>query len=1158
MTKWIRFSMKNAGVIFLAMIMIVAGGLYSIFSMKLEQFPNVDVPYLNVVVVYPGATPEQALDGIGKPLEQALSGLKKLKNLYVEAGTNYVSATMEFELSHSMDEATKDVNSVLANLKLPEGAEKPRIRQEGPTAAPIYSFGVTANQDPATIKQYVNEHIQPLLASIQGISSLDVQGVPEKKLYIRVDPEKLRKENLSIDKVKQALLANNVSFPAGEVTIDGKSLNVEAGKKIRSAEELKNVNLIVIDQDTSQLTNAFQTLGEGVGTVGSSVGQLGKGVGDLTKGQMLLQAEIQVMQAINGLSASLFDDQANLAALKQQLQARPEQKPQLEPQINQLQQKIQAEQAQIASLQNKLADLQAQVNASNTDVANSLKSMSGKSAPANRNQEVSAKPSLSLRTIKLSDIADVTYASDKDRILSRLNGIPAVLVDIKTEPGSNTVDIVKQINQKLDKLSLPDGYRLTKLRDNSVQIQKSVNGMLREVVLGSLLAVVVTLLFLRNVRATLVAIISIPLSILASMIVLYWMDYSFNIMTLAGIAVAVGRVVDDSIVVIENIYRRVGASALRSWELVLEATKEVGQAITSSTFTTIAVFGPLSFVPGIVGRFFAPFGITVVIALAFSLLVAITVVPLAARLFLLNIKHQEHRENALQRMYRSVLGWSLQHKLVVVLVAVLLFGGSLALLPRIPKNFLPSEKTVSYGLRVTLPVGTSLQTADQVANRIESFLSGRSDIKSYQTTLNGETIRMQIELKDDVSPEDTKKFEQAVREHTTDLGPGIRAALTPQGITGGGGLFIVVNGTDLTALKQAGEMMANAIRDVPGLANVETNLSAVRPQLFVDIHTDEAARKGLNPAMIASAIRQMINGDSVMNVTLDGRTTEVNLGLKVDDLKTIDAIRNQVILNMTGEQVKLGDVVNISEKPGPTAIQRLNQQEYVSVRGSFTSDNSSGIQTEVENRIKKLNLPKGVTYYFEGESKAMSDGFRNMAIAMAAGVLLVYMVMMIAFGETVAPFSILFSLPFIFTGGLLGLYAFNESLGMPALVGFLMLIGIVVTNAIVLVDRVQQNRLAGMDIGQALIEAGVTRIRPILMTAVATIGALLPLAISDEGGLISKSLAIVVISGLTTSTLMTLVIVPVAYQALNSIRNRIWQKKRSEHNRYAITPLEEA
>ncbi len=1138
--------MKNAGLIFLAMLMIITGGIYSSSQMKLEEMPNVDIPYLQVIIVYPGATPEQALDDVGKPLEQALTGINNMKNFFVSAGSNYVASTIEFDLKQPMEDAIKDVNSVLATLKLPEGAQKPQVSKEGPTAAPIYSFSLTGDSDQATIQQYVNDHIKPSFSTIQGISSIDVQGTSAKKIFIKVDPEKLQKENLTMDKLKQTLLANNISVPAGQITVDQKSLNVQISKKLNSLDDIKKLNLIIIDQDMSGLTNAFTNIGEGFGTVGTTVNQLGKGIGNLATGQALLQAEIQVMQGINSLSNQWLADQATLTALEEQVRSNPQQKAALEAQINSLRQKVAQEQAQITNLQTKLTSLQEQVQASGLDLATGLDNLSKSSSTVDKQgqeESVSGKPALRIRTIPLSDIADVTHTSGKETTLTRLNGKPAVVVDIKTQPGTNTVEIVNQLKQKLTNQDL---YKVTPLHDSSIQVKKSVNGMLREALLGALFTVIVTFLFLQNLRSTLVAILSIPLSIFASLIVLYSLGYSLNLMTLAGMAVAIGRVVDDSIVVIENVYRRIRTSEKRNSDLVLEATKEVGKAVTFSTIATIAVFGPLSVVPGIVGKFFVPFGITVVIALLFSLIVAISVVPLLARLFLLDIKHHVHKESGLQRFYRTLLGWTLNHKLIVTCLTLAIFIGTLGLIPKIPQNFMPAEKTVSYALNVSLPVGTSTEKADQTAKIIEKVLFERSDVQNYQTRVSGEQITMKIELEEGVSETATQEFQKKLRETTDGLGTGINSALSPIGMTSYGGLFIVVNGTELEVLKAASNTIVQAIKGVPGLADVHTNVSAVRPQLSLDINPEAAAKNALYPAMIAMSVREMISGDSVMNVSLDGRSTEVNLGLAVDDLNTLKFFSQQKVTNMLGEQVKLADVATIHEKPGPTSIQRLNQQEYVSVNGQFITDNSSAVQKEVEQRLKTLQLPDNVTYNFEGETKAMGEGFKNMAIAMAVAILLVYIVMMVGFGEMIAPISILFSLPFIFVGGLWGLFFTHEALGMPALVGFLMLIGIVVTNAIVFMDRAMQNIVSGLDTRTALIEAGVTRIRPILMTAVATIGALLPLAVSSEGGLVSRSMAIVVIAGLSTSTILTLVIVPMAYQVLDSLRKKLIFKRLSD------------
>ncbi|MDA8441179.1 MAG: efflux RND transporter permease subunit, partial [Peptococcaceae bacterium] len=265
MYRWIKFAMRNAGLIFLAMIMIIAGGLYANGAMKMEEMPNVDIPYLQVVVPYPGATPAQGLDNVGKPLEQGLAGLKGLKNLYLTSGSSYVAATLEFDLNVAMDQAEKDVNSALATLKLPDGVQKPQLSLEGPNAVPVVSFGITGNVEQSIIQQYVDEHVKPLFASVQGIAAIDVQGTAVKQLNVKLDPAKLKTEQLSLDQVKQALQANNIGIPAGQVTLDGKALNVEVGSKLKSIADAQNMNLVIVEQDMSSLSNAFKSVGDGFG-----------------------------------------------------------------------------------------------------------------------------------------------------------------------------------------------------------------------------------------------------------------------------------------------------------------------------------------------------------------------------------------------------------------------------------------------------------------------------------------------------------------------------------------------------------------------------------------------------------------------------------------------------------------------------------------------------------------------------------------------------------------------------------------------------------------------------------------------------------------------------------------------------------------------------
>jgi multidrug efflux pump subunit AcrB len=1142
-----KFSLKNVGFIFIIIALIFGGGIYATSAMKLEQYPNVDIPYLSFNVVYPGATPSQVSEDVGKPLEDELSKISGLNNLYVSSSANNANVMLEFSMSADMDKAESDVNEAIAKVKLPDTAKATSIQKLGPTSQPIYLFAVKGNGEKSDkVQAFIEDQIQPKLADIPDVADVTIFGTTDKQIDIKIDPNKLKEYNLTLDKVKQAIQASNLSAPTGQVTMNDKVMAVQVGKQLSSIDEIKNISIMNITQNTKGMEDAFSSIGDGFKQMGGTIGNLGKSVGMTSKQSDLLQQEILVTTGITQLTGQLQADQAKLQALA----ANPKPSQETAQEAQALKAKMQQEQSKLTELQGALKQLQAGIDKISKANSQNLSSLADGSKTVaikpSANTSTSSSPTIS--TVKLSDIATVTYEPSDQANITRLNGKPALVVGIQPNVGANTVAIVNNVKAKLKEVTLPKGYEISTIRDESVSIYQSVQSMLREALFGALLAAVVTLLFLRNIRTTIIALLSIPLSILITMFIMKQMDYSLNMMTLAGIAVAVGRVVDDSIVVIENLYRRILISKKedRDASFVLNATKEVSSAITSSTLTTIGVFIPMAFVPGIVGKFFAPFAWSVVISIGFSLLIAVAVIPVLSKLFLLNLKPVEHHETLIQKVYKKILDWSLHHKAIVIGLSLLLLAASLLSVKQIPINFFPQEASKYYNVNTDMPVGTSIEKANSVAAQVEKVLADTQQVANYQTTVTAGRSTIQVTLKKNA---DTKKFEDYVRSHTANFGKDYSTTLNATGTaTGGGGLVMIVKGADTNALNEAATKYVDAIKTIPGVAEVTSNVKAVRPQISVKVDNDKAVQNGLYQGMIASAVRDMLSGSTVTNVVLNNKTTDVNVQLDVGKLDSLQKIADQKITNSLGNNITLKDIATVQETSGPTSIQRLNKQEYVSINGKFTSNNSAQIQKLINQKVATVKVPKGVSYYFEGEAKSISEGFTNMFLAIGVSIILVYLVMMVTFSEMLAPFAILFSLPFFFVGVIFGLLLTHESLGMPALVGVLMLIGIVVTNAIVLVDKVKQNEAAGMDPFDSLIEAGIIRIRPILMTAVATVGALTPLALSTEGGLISRSLAIVVISGLTTSTLLTLVIVPVVYSILDSMRRKLFRKKSVESN----------
>ncbi len=679
--------------------------------------------------------------------------------------------------------------------------------------------------------------------------------------------------------------------------------------------------------------------------------------------------------------------------------------------------------------------------------------------------------------------------------------------------------------------------------------------MVREGLLGALFAVIVILLFLRSWRATVIAAISIPLSVLIAMVMLKWTGVTLNVMTLGGMTVAIGRVVDDSIVVIENIFRHIQRGDAATPDLVRAATAEVSSAITSSTLTTVAVFLPLGIVTGVIGKIFLPFALTVAIALLASLLVAVTIVPLMAKWLLLRSKVpvlESETESKPMGAYRRALGWSLRHRWAVVAGALALFIGSLALIPLIGTGFVPETKEKYVQIEVSYPEGTKATEVDTTVRGIEKVLAAEKGIELYQSTIGGSS---DFSMSGDLGG--TNKAMSFVRLNSGANTDAVIANLRKQtdGLEVDGAkivyqrvdssgtnssLEVIITGDDFADIRTAADQVEATMRKNGSLENVSSNLGESRKQLVVNVDQEKAAKYGLNAAMVAGTVRGFVAEQTAGSIKVDGKPTDVVYTLVLDPVKKATEMRNLELSTPLGKTIKLSKIAKVEEAGSPIAVLTRDGNQYASVSGRISDRDSGSVISAVTADVEKLKLPAGVTTEIGGTAEQMNESFSQLGVAMLIAIGAVYLVMIIAFGEAIAPLAIMFSLPLAVVGGLFGLLIAGLPLDIPAMIGALMLIGIVVANAIVLVDRVQQKRHEGMTRRDALVDAGMTRMRPILMTAATTIMALAPLASGfAEGALISQSLAVIVIGGLTTSTLLTLIVVPVAYDLLEGAKERI-------------------
>ncbi|KRU15265.1 MULTISPECIES: efflux RND transporter permease subunit [Bacillus] len=767
--------------------------------------------------------------------------------------------------------------------------------------------------------------------------------------------------------------------------------------------------------------------------------------------------------------------------------------------------------------------------------------------------------SVELPTIKLSEIADIKVVKDAESI-SRTNGKDSIGLQIVKGSDANTVSVAEEVTKELEKFKKDNkGIKVSTTYDQAEPIKESVSTMLNKAIIGAIFAIIIIMLFLRDIKSTLISVISIPLSLLIAVLLLNQLDITLNIMTLGAMTVAIGRVVDDSIVVIENIYRRMALKdePLKGKTLVREATKEMFIPIMSSTIVTIAVFLPLALVGGMIGELFIPFALTIVFALMASLLVAITIVPMMAHsLFKKNLygtakKVKEHKPSKLAGGYRRVLNWTLNHKWITSGIAILMLVGSLFLAPLVGVSFLPQEVEKTAMVTYTPEPGQTREQAIDETKKAEEYLIKRDHVNTVQYSLgssnpmtasvggnsNGALFFVQY---DDDTPNFDKekdKVTKALQDKTS------KGEWKSQDFSSAGASNTVtyyVYGDKVSDIEGTVKDVENILKDEKNLKNVSTSLSEKYDEYTFNADQEKLAKLGLTASQIAQAIAPQNSETTLTKVTEDGKELDVKLQTEKDEYKSIKDVENKKITTPTGQEVRIGDVVKVKDGTTANTVTKRDGKIYAEVSGDMTTDNVSSVTQDVQKKVDKLDVKSGVTIDTGGVSADIEESFTQLGLAMLAAIAIVYLVLVITFGGGLAPFAILFSLPFTIIGALVGLFLAKETISLNAMIGLLMLIGIVVTNAIVLIDRVIHKEKEGLSTREALLEAGTIRLRPILMTALATIGALLPLALGFEGGsqIVSKGLGVTVIGGLTSSTLLTLVIVPIVYEILSKFRRK--------------------
>jgi len=1058
-------SMKNRALIALITIVAAVFGSLALTSLKQELIPSLQLPQLLISTSYPGASPQVVNDDVSTPIETAIQGIAGLESTSTTSSTNSSLVNATFTYGTDLVKAESKISQAINRIKstLPADLD-PQVISGSIEDFPVLSLAVSGG-DADTVADQLRRSVLGDIRDVDGVRDAALVGDVGQRVTVTPDAAALATRGLSVAAIRDALKQNGSLIPAGSLTEGDKTLSVQAGAKLASAEDIAALPLINV----------------------------------------------------------------------------------------------------------------------------------GGTAPA-----------AGLATI--GDVAAVAVVDNPVTSISRVDGERALTISVTKVPAANTVDVSKAVRALLPQLedAVP-GTSMTVVFDQAPFIQRSIDALTQEGILGLVFAVLVILVFLLSVRATLVTAISIPTSVLITFIGLQTVGYSLNILTLGALTIAIGRVVDDSIVVIENIKRHLVWGADRA-ETIVRAVREVAGAITASTITTVTVFLPISFVGGSTGELFRPFALTVTIALLASLLVALTIVPVLAYWFLraprpaaapevtdepaaepvdiaaaaapalapapalattparpvaatpmtgaLTVTRSRHaaaeadgfderdareQPSRLQRGYLPVIRWTLRHYVSTLLLAALVLVGTVALLPFMKVNFLGSTGQSTFQVTQELPIGTSLAAQDAASTAVEKAVRGVDGVEIVQVSIGGGSAFAAFAGGGSSSSTVTYSVTTAESADSDAVQAGVRTQLdgiddagqitvsAGSGFGGSSDIEIDITAASGADLQTASDDIVAAVGDLGSVSQVSSNLAASRPYVAVTIDRAAAARAGLSELALGSLVSQAMQPSTIGSIVIDEATLSVYLQSAASPATTAELAALQ-IPTLSGP-VALDTLAVVEQVDGPSTLTTTKGLRTATISATPNSEDLGTATAEVTTALAGTDLPTGATASLGGVSADQTDAFQQLGIAMLVAILIVYIVMVATFRSLLQPVLLLVSVPFAATGAIALQVITGIPLGVASLIGVLMLIGIVVTNAIVLVDLVNQYRRRGQSVFDALVHGASRRLRPILMTALATIFALLPMAVglTGHGGFISQPLALVVIGGLVSSTVLTLVVLPVLY-----------------------------
>lgn len=1045
--KLLQFSLGNKFAIFLMVVLIILGGVYSSAKLKLELLPDVENPVISVQTTMSGATPQSTQDEISSKIDNQVRSLAYVNSVQTESIPNASIVTVEYDNGTDMDKAEEQLKKEIDKIKFKDGVGEPELTRNSMDAFPIVAYSFTSNnQKLKDVTKKLNQQLVPKLQTIDGVQNAQLNGQTNREVSLKFKQKNLDEKGLTANDVENYIKTATRETPLGLFQFNKSNKSIVVDGQFKSVDAFKN---------------------------------------------------LKIPLSISGQAVQNDSD----------------------------------------------SDSDSLMPSDNTRSTNSSTHM------AQEGQ---------MPSVPLKDLADISVGDERTSI-SKTNGKDAVNLQIMKSQDANTVQVAREVQKKVDEFVRNEsGMKSIKTMDTAKPIEDSLYTMVEKAALGTIVAIIVILLFLRNIRTTAISIVSIPMSILIALIALKLSNVSLNILTLGALTVAIGRVIDDSIVVVENIFRRLSDpnEKFKGENLIISATREVFKPIMSSTLVTIVVFLPLVFVSGSVGEMFRPFALAITFSLLASLLVSITLVPsLGATFFKNGVKNKEQKEGlgTVGRAYRSTLNWSLNHKWIVLIVSIFILVGSVVIgAKNLGTSYISTGDNKFLALTYTPKPGETQKSVTQHAEKVQNYLDKKDKVETVQYSIGGPTpqdptgstnsmaimIKYQSDTPNfDEEPDKVLKhietFKQPGEWKNQDLGTG----------AGNNSVEVTVKGPNTSAMKDTVNRVEKMMTDIKGITNVKSDLSQTYDQYEIKVDQNKAADNGISAAQLAMNLNENLPEKTISTVNEKGKLIDVKVKQNKQTDWSSQKIKNIKLNKPTGGTIKLSEIASLKKSYTPSKLIQEDGDYATTVTGKVTDKDVGGKSQQVMAKVKDLEKPSHIKINVGGATDDIDKAISQLAMAMIAAIIIVYLILVITFRGGLAPFTILFSLPFTVIGVVLALIITGETISVPSLIGMLMLIGIVVTNAIVLIDRVINNEKQGMPMKQALIEAGGTRIRPILMTAIATIGALVPLLFGQDSSiLISKGMAATVIGGLISSTLLTLFVVPVIYEILFTLKNKITKK----------------